>query len=131
MKNSYWQSIRWSTLLGVLCVSAVFVTLRAAEQPKDAPAAPSAAPVSAAHTPASPGSVPPATTAANPASVRPPAPVSPPPTLASPGSVPPATTPANPAPSAPEESATIRDDPTVAPDPRENADNSVTFPADI
>lgn len=101
MKNSYWQSIRWSTLLGVLCVSAVFVTLRAAEQPKDAPAAPSAAPVSAAHTPASPGSVPPATT------------------------------PANPAPSAPEESATIRDDPTVAPDPRENADNSVTFPADI
>lgn len=32
---------------------------------------------------------------------------------------------------APEEDATIKDDPTVAPDSQESADNSVSFPADI
>ena len=39
-----------------------------------------------------------------------------------------------PAPGAPqvsEESATIRDDPTLVPDPKQSADNSVSFPNDI
>jgi hypothetical protein len=48
-------------------------------------------------------------------------------------------TPAKPAPSKPdvsvppkaEESATIQDDPTIAPDPKESADNNITFPVDI
>ena len=31
----------------------------------------------------------------------------------------------------PEESATLRDDPTIAPDPKQSADNNVTFPNDI
>lgn len=31
----------------------------------------------------------------------------------------------------PEESATIQDDPTIAPDPGESADNNITFPVDI
>jgi hypothetical protein len=31
----------------------------------------------------------------------------------------------------PEESATIEDDPTVAPDPEQSADSEITFPADI
>lgn len=35
------------------------------------------------------------------------------------------------APSKPEESATISDDPTLVPDPKESADNNVTFPVDI
>ena len=48
-------------------------------------------------------------------------------------------TPAKPAPAKPEvsvppkaeESATIQDDPTIAPDPKESADNNITFPVDI
>jgi hypothetical protein len=35
------------------------------------------------------------------------------------------------APQVPEESATIRDDPTIVPDPKQSADNSVSFPNDI
>ena len=31
----------------------------------------------------------------------------------------------------PESTATIRDDPTIAPDPQESADNNVSFPSDI
>ena len=38
---------------------------------------------------------------------------------------------AHPPPSAPEESATITDDPTTAPDPAQSADNNVSFPTDI
>jgi hypothetical protein len=34
------------------------------------------------------------------------------------------------APQVPEESATIRDDPTIAPDPKQSADHSVSFPND-
>lgn len=34
-------------------------------------------------------------------------------------------------PTAEEESATIKDDPTVAPDPKQSADNNVSFPVDI
>jgi len=30
-----------------------------------------------------------------------------------------------------EESATIQDDPTIVPDPKESADNNITFPVDI
>ncbi|MBV8742789.1 MAG: hypothetical protein JOZ12_13455 [Sinobacteraceae bacterium] len=40
-------------------------------------------------------------------------------------------TPAHPPPSAAEESATIVDDPTIAPDAAQSADHSVSFPADI
>ena len=36
-----------------------------------------------------------------------------------------------PPPSAPEESATITDDPTTAPDPKQSADNNVSFPTNI
>jgi hypothetical protein len=39
--------------------------------------------------------------------------------------------PAHPAPSVPEESATIPDDPTTAPDPSQSSDNNVSFPNDI
>jgi hypothetical protein len=39
--------------------------------------------------------------------------------------------PVHPAPSTPEESATIPDDPTTAPDPSQSADNNVSFPNDI
>jgi hypothetical protein len=35
------------------------------------------------------------------------------------------------APQVPEQSATIRDDPTLVPDPKQSADNSVSFPNDI
>ena len=35
------------------------------------------------------------------------------------------------APQVPEESTTIRDDPTIAPDPKQSADNNVSFPNDI
>jgi hypothetical protein len=35
------------------------------------------------------------------------------------------------APQVPEESATLRDDPTIAPDPKQSADNNVSFPSDI
>jgi hypothetical protein len=39
--------------------------------------------------------------------------------------------PARPAASKPEESATIEDDETLVPDPKESADNNLTFPVDI
>jgi cytochrome c-type biogenesis protein CcmH/NrfF len=39
--------------------------------------------------------------------------------------------PKHPAPSKPEESATIADDPTIAPDSSQSADNDVSFPSDI
>jgi hypothetical protein len=42
-----------------------------------------------------------------------------------------AKSPAPGAPQVPEESATIRDDPTIAPDPKQSADNNVSFPNDI
>jgi hypothetical protein len=56
------------------------------------------------------------TVAANPAPAKPTAPAAKPPV---PG-----------APQVPEESATIRDDPTIAPDPKQSADHSVSFPND-
>lgn len=51
-----------------------------------------------------------------------------PPSGAKPGALKP---PAPGAPQVPEESATIRDDPTIAPDPKQSADNNVSFPNDI
>jgi hypothetical protein len=39
--------------------------------------------------------------------------------------------PATPPPSRAEESATIEDDPIIAPDSKESADSNVTFPVDI
>jgi len=51
---------------------------------------------------------------------------------AAPAPVPPAAqSPPPGAPQVPEESATIRDDPTIAPDPKQSADNNVSFPSDI
>jgi hypothetical protein len=44
--------------------------------------------------------------------------------------VPKAAAPALGAPPPPEESATIRDDPTIAPDPKQSADNDISFPSD-
>jgi hypothetical protein len=35
------------------------------------------------------------------------------------------------APQVPEESASVRDDPTIAPDAKQSADNNVSFPNDI
>jgi hypothetical protein len=52
-----------------------------------------------------------------------------PPAAAKP-TAPAAKSPAPGAPQVPEESATIRDDPTIAPDPKQSADNSVSFPND-
>jgi len=53
-------------------------------------------------------------------------------TDAAPAPVPPAAkAPPAGAPQVPEESATIRDDPTTAPDPKQSADNNVSFPSDI
>jgi hypothetical protein len=55
-----------------------------------------------------------------------------PPTAAKPGAKPAAVKPPTPgAPQVPEESATIRDDPTIVPDPKQSADNNVSFPNDI
>jgi hypothetical protein len=72
--------------------------------------------------------------------VAPDAPSAKAPEAANPGVAHPHPDPANPAqakppqagaPQVPEESATIRDDPTVAPDPKQSADNNVSFPNDI
>jgi hypothetical protein len=56
-----------------------------------------------------------------------------PPSAATPSVAKPAATkpPAPGAPQVPEESATLRDDPTIAPDPKQSADNNVSFPNDI
>jgi hypothetical protein len=88
-------------LTALLFFGAAFVTLRAAEQATNQPAR-LAVPFSAS---------------AAAASAAPPAP----PTSSS----------KHPPPSTPEESATIADDPTIAPDPAQSADNDVSFPTDI
>jgi hypothetical protein len=94
-----------------LCTGALVLTTHAADQTgpsaaaQPAPVAPQAAPPVRAASSA---------VAANPTAAKPPA----------------AKTPAPGAPQVPEESATIRDDPTIAPDPKQSADNSVSFPND-
>jgi hypothetical protein len=112
---------------GVVLSGAAIVTLRAAEQATRQPATTNAAgraepaaalaTARAANTLATPG----AAAAAGHAADAP----------ATGDTVHPPTAPAHPAPSAPEESATIVDDPTTAPDPSQSADNNVSFPNDI
>jgi hypothetical protein len=101
MQNN--RSVWLITLSAVVFLGAAFVTLRAAGQATG----PAPTATRGANAPAIPGS----------------------PTAGRPGAPP--TTPAHPAPSAPEESATIGDDPTTAPDPSQSADNNVSFPTDI
>lgn len=95
-------------LLGVVCAWSVGASLRAAEQTSTPAAAPARAPA-AAPTPAAAPSTPPASAPS-----------------ASPGGHHSASEP-----TVPEPTATIRDDPTIAPDPQESADNNVSFPNDI
>ena len=52
-------------------------------------------------------------------------------TSAAPADTAPKKAPSHPPPAAPEETATITDDPTVAPDAAQSADNNVSFPTDI
>jgi hypothetical protein len=95
-----------------LCTGTLVLTTHAADQAgppagvQPAPVTPQAAPPVRAASNA---------VAANPAAAKPPA----------------AKPPAPGAPQVPEESATIRDDPTIAPDPKQSADKSVSFPNDI
>jgi hypothetical protein len=97
---------------------ALIVTAQAADQaspPTGAqPAQGPQQPVSGARSTPAPSA---SNAAANPATAKPTAPATKPP---APG-----------APQVPEESATIRDDPTIAPDPKQSADKSVSFPNDI
>ena len=97
-----------------LSTGALVLTTHAADQagPSAAPQPSSVArqttpPVRAASVAANPST-------ANPVAAKPPA----------------AKPPAPGAPQVPEDSATIRDDPTIAPDPKQSADNSVSFPND-
>lgn len=87
-----------------LCTGALVLTTHAAGQ-AGPPAGAQPAPAPSASSAAT----------ANPAAAKPPV----------------AKPPAAGAPQVPEESATIRDDPTIAPDPKQSADNSVSFPNDI
>jgi hypothetical protein len=107
------RSLRWIAPLGLLGVIAAFV-LSAAQSPHAQEAPTTAVPV--APTSTSPAAAPrasPPTAPVSPAEAR----------GTSPALRPPA--------SAPEETATIHDDPTVAPDSQDSADNAVTFPSDI
>jgi hypothetical protein len=99
------RSIQWTLSLGLLGAAAAFALARTAPVPTPVAAGP--AQTAPANTPAPPVT---AATAA--------------PTVAP-------TTPTTVTPPAPEETATIHDDPTVAPDSQESADNAVTFPSDI
>jgi hypothetical protein len=116
-----WRSIWFMPLTALLFFGAAFVTLRAAGQAAERSPIPASAPAASAtatHTlaPSSAAATSPA--AANdfaPSSAK----------LATPAP------PSHPPPSAPEESATITDDPTTAPDAAQSADNNVSFPADI
>jgi hypothetical protein len=106
-----------------LSTGALVVTTHAADQAGPSAAAASVAPQAAVPARAASDAVaasptPPQTaptpSAANPVATKPPA----------------AKPPAPGAPQVPEESATIRDDPTIAPDPKQSADHSVSFPND-
>lgn len=110
-------------LVGIVCAWSVAVNLRAAE-PKSAPAAAPAsqpAPTPANQPAATPANAPAATPASAPAAPS----ASARPIPASGGHH------SASEPTAPEPTATIRDDPTIAPDPQESADNNVSFPNDI
>jgi hypothetical protein len=120
------RSIVLTVLGGVVLSGAALVTLRAAEQATRQPV-----PTSGASPPATSATAGDVTTRANPDA----APAvargaNAPGTVGTASTAPPAA-PAHPAPSVPEESATIPDDPTTAPDPSQSADNNVSFPNDI
>ena len=103
MRNNH---MNWTIAVGtVALLGTAVVTLRAAEQATQHAAAPLASPSVAEPTTAS-GATSHAVAPAGTVKQHPPA-------------------------SAPEESATIADDPTTAPDPRQSADNNVSFPTDI
>ena len=109
------RSIWLIVLSTVLFFGAALVTLRAAEQAsRPAASAPTslggAQPAGISQTPAGLQAAGGAQTHAGPKSGAPPT---------------------HPPASAPEESATITDDPTTAPDPSQSADNNVSFPNDI
>jgi hypothetical protein len=121
----------WLIVLStVLFLGAALVTLRAAEQASRPTAAQVSGP--AARAPASsnpatsltPGmqAAPATTPAARPATRA---------ASAAGATSAPRAKPTHPPASAPEESATITDDPTTAPDPSQSADNNVSFPTDI
>jgi hypothetical protein len=107
-----------------LSSGALILTTHAADQvspPLVAPAAAGAQPAGGIKsTPVAPQAALPARPASNAVGAVPPAAKAPATKLPAPG-----------APQVPEESATIRDDPTIAPDPKQSADNSVSFPNDI
>jgi hypothetical protein len=102
--STSWRSIRLILLIGLLASGAAFVTLRAAEQSaQPAPAADSKpAPTKDAKTAPAKDAKPAPAKDAKPASQGP----------------------------APGDPDSIKDDPTVAPDPQESADNAVTYPVD-
>ena len=96
----------------ILFLGAAFITLRAAERASQAAIAPAGGTITVPP-------VTPRTTAA-------------PGTIGAPGVTVPSEAPSkHPPPAAPEESATIIDDPATAPDPAQSADNNVSFPTDI
>lgn len=115
------------TSVVVACAGVVVVQTHAADEPDRVAAQPGVQP---------PASRPPASQspAATPSGAR--SPSVPNPSVAQAPSAPnpkapTAKSPAPGAPQVPEESATIRDDPTIAPDPKQSADNNVSFPNDI
>ncbi len=106
-----WRLIGAALLFAVVCAGAALAALRADAQPA---AAALTQPAAATATPAAPAATPaPAATAPAPAATAAPA----------------ATTPSPAGTAAPEDE--IPDDPTVAPDSRQKADNNVSFPVDI
>ena len=107
------------TCVAVICGGAVVLESRAADhgnlvvasQPPGGPAQRAKSALTNSPAPTTPARPAPTKTAgANPPAAKPPAPG---------------------APQVPEESATIRDDPTIVPDPKQSADNNVSFPSDI
>jgi hypothetical protein len=105
--NNLVRSIMMVTMVVLAFAGGVFVTLRAAEPTSEVPAAAQPAPPTAGDKSA-PGTKPPSTK---------------PPSTKPPSTKPPSTKPRARAP--------IVDEPTVAPDSQDSADNSVSFPADI
>ena len=124
----------WLIVLGaVLFFGAALVTLRAAEQASQQAdgATPSAraslslaTPPAVARAPASQTALTSPTSTAAPAGATSA-------TTAPRAATTTASKPSHPPASGPEESATITDDPTTAPDPSQSADNNVSFPTDI
>jgi hypothetical protein len=100
--NNLVRSIMMVTMVVLAFAGGVFVTLRAAEPTSEVPAAAQPAPPTAGDKSA-PGTKPPST---KPPSTKPPS-------------------------TKPRARAPIVDEPTVAPDSQDSADNSVSFPADI